>query len=711
LKTPIAPLSILLLTLFTFMPRGAHAAGFGNATAGDMVLAPVVVTAEKRAEEAQKVPASVTVFGRSEIEDKNITNAADLAEEAPNLEFHDFGSRRHGLLFLRGIKSLPGGQAGTGFTVDGVTYDKAYMFGFPLFDVDRIEVLRGAQGTLYGRNTTGGVINVHTAQPEDEFSSTVGTTVGSYGSLELRANASGPLVEDRLWLGVYGLAHQEDGFMENDVAADGEEGRHQDGKAARINVRCLATEDLEMTLSLDAQHHDDGAYTSRRTERNSYVLSGVYDVDDEYHYSHDFEGSQEVDFWGASLNTQWRTSLGTLHSISGYRNYDSDEWIDADFAPLDYMRKNYRQQDEDLSQEFRLTSPEDDGPLKWLVGAYAYHLDDEANVSNHFGSDAGTASGMEVRFDTTRKNSGGALFGEGTYTLFPRLDLTLGLRAEYEHAEGESTRTNISAAGVSSVPAAFDREDDFTALLPKASLAAHLTDDVMAYATVARAHKSGGFNDASAPSGEESYGEEDSWLYELGVKSYALDRRLMVNAAAFYTVIDNEQLPLYQASVKQGYLANAGKSHRTGVELESQFKLTEAWTLSGSGSWIDARFDEYEDASLGLDYAGERVFCVPEYSYQLALDYRDRIAPDWVLFGRAELSGVGSQYFDNANTVRQGAYELVNLRLGFQWNALECSLWVKNLLNRQYVAFENTEAGIAEDGKPRTVGLSVNYTF
>ncbi len=705
LHTSVA--SALLAALSILAPCGAHALAAG----GELILAPVVVTAEKRAEDAQKVPASMTVLERGDLEDMNISGAADLAARVPNLEFNEFGSRRHGLLFLRGIKSLPGGQAGTGLTVDGVAYDKTYMFGFPLFDVERIEVLRGAQGTLYGRNTTGGVINVHTVQPGDTFTSTVGAGLGSHGARELRANAGGPLLEDRLWLGLYGLARQQDGFMRNDVDTGGDEGRHQDGRAGRVHMRWQPSRDWEATLSLDAQHHDDGAYPSRRTGRNGLVRAGKFAADDDRHYSHDFEGSQDVDFWGAGLRSTWRTDQGTLHSVTGYRSYDSDEWIDADFSPLDLMRKNQLQKNEDISQEFRWTSPEDGGRLSWLLGTYLFHFEDESATVNHFGSAAGAASAGEVRFDTRRTNSGAALFGEGRCALLPGLDLILGLRGECERVRGESARTDTAPGGAQSVPVAFDQDRDYAALLPKVSLAWQAGDGVMAYATVARAHKGGGFNDASAPAGAEAYGEEDSLLYELGVKTHLLDRRLMVNAAAFYTTIDNEQLPLFQPALKQGYLANAGKSHRAGLELEARFRLADSWTLSGGGSWIDARFDEYADAGLGVDYAGKRVFCVPEYSYQLAVDYRNRIAPGWTLFGRADFCAVGPRYFDNANAVRQGAHELVNLRLGLRWRELECALWVKNLLDRHYVAFENTEAGIAEDGGPRTFGVSINYVF
>lgn len=683
-----------------------------NDDKNSVMLEPVVVNAEKRTEDAQKVPSSMTVVDADGIKSMDIKGVRDLAEYVPNMEYRDFGSRRHGLLFMRGIKSLPNGQAGTGFTVDGLSYSKAYMFmGLPLFDVDRIEVLRGAQGTLYGRNTTAGVVNIYTAEPEDVFSSELTASVGNYGAREFRANVSGPLLEDKLYMGLYGMAAVEDSYMDNEIDASGEDGRHKDGKAGRLKLRYQANEEWKTTLTVEGQRHDDGSFPLKRTERNGYVRAGALGTDDRHSYSHDFEGTADTSVWSVSLNSELETGMGTLHSITGFQNYDCNEWIDVDASPFDALRKNMRVWDKDLSQEFRLTSPDGEGPFKWIAGTYLFHFDGGNRAINHYGTNHPFLSGFEDDFDTTLRNTGAALFGEGTYTFFSRFDLTLGLRGEYERTQGKSVWTRTNASGVSTQNAAFDESDYYTSFLPKFALAWRVTDDVMTYGSVAKAHKVGGYNSAAAPAGTESYGEEECWLYEVGVKSYLMDKRLMVNLAGFYTAIEDEQLPLFVVGTTQGYLANAGKSHRLGVELEARYKVAEAWTLSGSASWVDARFDDYEDTANGIDYSGNRVFCVPEYSYSLGADYRDTVAKNWDFFGFVGLNGVGPQYFDDANKVKQDGYSLVNTRLGFQWKELEVSLWARNIFDTYYVAFENTTAGFAEDGRPRTFGASLSYTF
>ncbi|WP_147820710.1 TonB-dependent receptor [Salidesulfovibrio onnuriiensis] len=676
----------------------------------DLRLEPVVVNAEKRSEEVQDVPASITVLEEGDLRDMGIKNTDDLARHVPGLEFNDFGSRRHGLMFLRGIKNLPTTEPSTGYYVDGVNYSKPYMFNFPLFDVERVEVLKGPQGALYGRNTVGGVINVLTRQPGNEVVFSAGTTLGNFGQKEVRGNWSGPLVEDRLFLGIYGMAAARDGFMENDVDTGGKDGRYQDGKAARMKLRYLANPDWELGLILDAQQHDDGAYSGRRTSRNSLVKAGAVGTDSRYHYSHDFDGSQENECWGATLNSVYETGLGSFHSITGYRDYDSDEDIDADFSPLDVMRKQYVQRDQDFSQEFRLNSSEGDGPLEWLVGTSFFNLHSRTEVTNRMGADH-AAPGMKVAFDTDRHNMGASAFGQGTYTFWERFDLTLGLRYEYEHADVDAEQLNTPAGGPASVAASHDGAMHFGALLPKVSLAWHLDDDHMLYGTISRAHRSGGFNDASAPSGKEAYAEEYSWLYEVGLKSMFMDGRLMFNLSGFYTSIDDEQLPLFKTGTMQSYIDNAGKSYRTGIEIESRYRLTEELGLDANFSWIEARFEEYEDPAVGADYAGNRVFLVPNYTYGLGLDYRHALNGDWNLVGRADITGVGSRYFDDGNTVEENPYDLVDLRFGVEGEHLACTLWVKNVFDKEYTVFENTTAGIAEDGAPRTFGMSLDYSF
>ena len=193
------------------------------------------------------------------------------------------------------------------------------MFDFPLFEIERIEILKGPQGTLYGRNTMGGVINVITKKPGNETVSSLSTTVGDDNLREVKGFVRTPVIKDKMFIGGAGFVKTRDGYLKNDVPTGEEEGRYLEGMGGRMKFRYIPSDDLEVTLGLDGQKHDDGAFPFRMTSRNAFVKKGMFDRDKKYHYSHDFDGSAENDFWGVSLNADYKTPAGTFSSITGYR--------------------------------------------------------------------------------------------------------------------------------------------------------------------------------------------------------------------------------------------------------------------------------------------------------------------------------------------------------------------------------------------------------
>jgi iron complex outermembrane receptor protein len=678
-------------------------------------MAPVTVTAQKRTENVQDVPDGITVLNEVEIQDAGITDMVSLSTHVPNLEFYDFGSRWHNQTYIRGIKSLPNSEPSTGYYVDGVNYSKSYMFAFPLFDVERIEVLRGPQGTLYGRNTMAGVINVHTKMPDNELSAGLSGSIGSYKSRQLKGYARSPIITDKLFFGLAGLVSASDGYMENDVSGVGEDGRYQDGAAGRMKLRLLPTPKWDISISLDGQQHDDGAFPFRRTERNAYVKNGILGADEAYHYAHDFPGTSENDYWGMALNANVDTAWGRLTAISGYRDFDSEDFIDSDFSSLDAARMQYRIKERSFSQELRLTSTEKQGGAAWLAGLYYFHIDENKARTNYYRSAMAGSPGNPFRpgtgarlTDTDGLNEGAALFGQVTYPIRKTLDLTLGLRYEVENAEMDAAIHDTPDGGGTTTSVQPTMDNDFSAWLPKLSLAWHYPSGQMLYATFSRAHRSGGFNTPDV--GGKPYDEEYSWVYEIGSKSSLLDNRLTLNIAGFYTDIEDEQITRFN-EYNQSYLENAGASHRIGVEAEARFAILQGLELTASLGWLEAQYDRYSDPTTGDDYEGNTVFGVPDYNFSAGLQYRRPLWGAWNGFGRVEVSGVGRRYFDDANTVRDSPYELINLKLGLEGRHWDGYLWADNLFDRQYRIFENVDRGITEDGKPFAVGMSLAYRF
>ena len=680
-------------------------------------LETITVSAQKRTQKVQDIADSITVLDEILIEDASIDGMEGLSSHVPNLEFYNFGSRRHSITFMRGVMSNHAGEPATGYYVDGVNYSKSFMFDFPLFDVEQIEILRGPQGTLYGRNTMGGLINVMTRKPDNNFSTFTSIGFGSRNLKQLKWNLRAPIIDDLLSFSFSGVVKTQDGYMDNTTPASGDDGRHTDEKAGRFKLRYRPTDKLDMILSVDRSEHEDGVFPFRRTERNAFVKSGSLALDKSGHYSHDFEGISEDSFWGASLKTEYIADFATLTAVTGYRDYATDERMDSDFSPLDMTRMHYLRNEQTISQEIRLVSPENSSSLQWVAGLYFFHLDGKLDSTNiyrsgmigHSQNPFSTSTGEKL-VDTESENQGAAVFGQTTWSINQRFDLTLGMRYEYEESEMEMKTVLVPTTGAWTTLEDTSGENDFSAFLPKLSGSFHLTEEHMLYATVAAGHRSGGFS-ASAPVGKKAYDEESSVQYEIGSKSLFLHNSLMLNMALFYNDIDDEQISLFDQRTNRPYVANAGESHRLGVEAEARYTPFEGFEINGGVTWLEAEFDQYNDPVSGADYKGNTPFGAPEFTYNIAAQYRYPINAKWILLSRVELNGIGDRYLDNANQVEADPYELVNIKIGFEGDNIECYFCARNLLDEDYVLFENTKSGIAEDGEPLTAGVTLNYRF
>ncbi|WP_319524342.1 TonB-dependent receptor [uncultured Desulfosarcina sp.] len=681
-------------------------------------LDPMVVTAQKRSQNVQDLPGSITLLDAETIEDARIEGMTDISGLTPGLEFRNAGSRRHSFTFMRGIKSIHNQESAMGYYVDGVGYSKSYMFDFPLFGVERIEVLKGPQGTLYGGNTMAGVINVITAEPDNLTCSKLALGLGNYDRAEVKGSVRTPLIADKLFFGLSGLFEQQDeGFMENDVEADGDEGRHSKGGSGRFKLKFLPTDDLDVTLSIDGQSYDEGAFPLRRTARNAFVKNGIFQADPEYHYSHDFEGTADTDFWGANLNINYAFPFATLVSITGHRDYRVDEMVDSDFSPLDMTRLHYVQEDKSFTQELRLVSPESDDMLQWLAGLYYFSNDAEnrttnyfrsamvGNPNNPFGTDTGNR--LIISDGTTE---GMAVFGQGTYRFLEQFDFTLGLRYEYQDAEMNWTQENSPDHDTATTLAYPTADNDFDALLPKASLAWHMTANHMVYATFSGGFRGGGFNKVS-PEENRAFDEETNWMYEIGTKLSFLEKRIFVNLSGFYMDIEDEQIARFDTDLNSAYNVNAGESHRLGIEMETRYTPVSGLDFIAGFTVLEAEYDSYSDAALGTDYSGNQVFNVPNFSGNIGVQYRRPLYGQWDFMGRVDVIGIGKRYMDDANEVEEGSYALVNAKAGIEGEHLDIYLWSDNLFDRHYIVFENTSKGITEDGAPLTVGATVSYRF
>ena len=671
----------------------------------------MVVTAQKRQENVQEVPMSISVFSDIQIEDAGIRDTIDLTRFTPNMLMKQ--NITANLIIIRGIfvpDTCVFGPAG--FYVDNISYSIPYMRNLDLFDIERVEVLKGPQGTLYGRNSESGVINIITKQPDNNLQ---GKIFGEYGSYDTEhgsspsyragGNISGPLIRDKLYLRLAGQWENSDGFMKNIYNDDDEAGKigHLNGRGT---LRWTPTDKWDISLIADAMDTDDGVGYHRfmdgpnKTDRHKINWDGANYWDQESA--------------GQSLRLKYEGDTFNVLSVSGRNDFESKFACDFDMSPyLLFGDAFYEYEDDIWSQELRISSPKDSKPFEWLVGLYGFTEDTDIKLD---------FSALGMKRDTEIDTRGWAVFGQGTYTFFERLHLTAGLRYDYVDLEGEQQYQFINMMTGSPQTLNFDKDLDYDEVLPKFSAAFDFTDDVMSYVTVSKGYLTGNYNYAFVTDQNNfTYDPEYTWNYEIGLKTTWLDNKLICNMAAFYTDIEDKQVSeWFPGGGPMGRtVSNAAEAHSMGVELELRARPIRGLDFFGSFGYTQAEIDDWiatepdlsttPPGTIQYDYEGKNLPYAPKYTYNAGVQYRHVTG----FFGRADILGVGDFYSDAKNKVEIDSYELVNLRLGFEGKNFDIVFWCKNVFDKEYSANEWDYAGatVIQEGTPRMLGVTVAYRF
>ena len=656
----------------------------------------LTVTAQKTEENAQRVPISMDVFSDMAMEDAKIENTFDLTRFAPNV----FMKNRYveHIVVIRGMSSFKGcNYSPAGFYVDDVSYPLHYMQNIEFFDLERAEVLKGPQGTLYGRNTESGVVNIITRQPGNQLRGKVLAEYGNYNSFRGVANISGPVVRDKLYLGGAFQYRSSDGYVENlynnnDRAADL---RHSAGRAT---LKWTPAEPWDISLIADFMDLDDhgGGYRFIDGPQATDPFKVRKDTDE---YLKQDGNSQilRVKYDGAAVDV---ISISSALDQHFDKVNDADLWDDPSNEKLEYAKIKLRQ----YSQEFRVTSQA--GPLEWLAGLYGFI----EKTDYDYRYDIATKNMTYMNPVTEVDSSGCAAFGQGTYTLFDKLRLTAGIRFDHQGQEG---KLNDSVRKITC-----DKDVSNNEVLPKFSVAYDMTEDAMIYTSASKGYLIGGFNWAMMPTQESFYYDpEYTWNYELGMKTTWLDERLLANLSVFYVSMTDKQVTQMDATRLATTITNAARAHSTGVELQLQAEPVQGLSLSGGFGYTDAQFDdfnayEWNSTKTGLvrkDYKDNCLPYAPKYTYHVSAQYRGAGG----IFARADLLGTGPFYGDAANKAKQEAYETVNVRVGYEMRHFDVYLWVENVFDQDYLTwlspYNNNTVGL--DGPPRTFGTTVTWRF
>jgi len=650
-------------------------------------LPEVVVTAEKMNQNVQEVPASISVFEAQILEDLRVNKTEQLFNMVPNLHMSQMGPQAifGNPVSFRGIASFMTGKPVVSILVDDVYYPG---MNFDLYDIERVEVLRGPQGTLYGHNTEAGVIKIITKQAGEEWTGRLALGAANYNTYEANFSTGGALIPQTLYLQAAGHFETSDGYFTNtyDDSDDVDKHHYFDG---RFSLRWLPDAKTELTWNSDLQYYDSNYAEFAML---SQVESNPHDV------SLDYPGYADKRAGGTSVKVERQVGSLSLVSITSYRKDDSDTSQDLDFTSWDMMRLDLSRDYQSINEELRLVSDQPGSKLKWVGGMYVFLEDDDHDYNTIMRPMSGYSGYLRQKGDT--HTLGMALFAQGTYRFWEVLELTAGLRYDRQKKDFDYSWRG-GAFGVPDETGSTD--NTFDAWLPKVALSWRASPELMPYVSVSRGYQSGGFN-LKADAGS-SYDAEYAWNYEAGLKTQWLDKRLTVNLAAFY--IDWTDIQVEQPDYPDFTIVNAASATSYGLEMDFRALTGLGLDIFGSAGYVHATFDEFTSGTD--DYTDNRVPNVPEYTYNLGATYR--FAGNF--FVSAEYWGVGKFYWDSANSESQSFYQVVNAKAGYEREHLQVYLWGKNLFDENYAtrAFKMSDEWYGRAGAPLCFGVTAAFTF
>ncbi|AHA19625.1 TonB-dependent receptor [Pseudomonas aeruginosa] len=741
----------------------------GSAPAkADTALGKVTVTARRREEDSQKVPTPITVLGGETLEAQRISRVQDLQQVLPSVNVAYIHARQSSVA-VRGIGNNPasdGLEGSAGIYLDNVYLGRPGMAVFDLLDIEQLELLRGPQGTLFGKNTTAGVLNISTRAPTFTAERTVEVSGGQDGYFQGRGTVSGPLGETLAGrLSAYRT--RDDGYIKNIHDDNYLNGGERQG--ARGQLLFEPNEDFSLRWIADYNEEDSSngsmvVYGGAERFWQRAALVGASPLRDPQRRKVNINGRQHVSVHqgGSSLEANWNLAGGyRLTSISAYRYWHFTPANDEQLNVSAINDTGVEVHDRQFSQEIRLASPTG-GAFDYVVGAYAFRQNLGNKTFTSYGPLADLyllGANLGALNDTYSKANGKietdsfALFAQGTWHLTERLDFTAGLRGTYEEKNAKVERfAPLGGAAVGGVGAAvrngqlgaYDSGDlsqyNFapSALL---SLSYQFSDDLLGYASLSHGEKSGGVNLAvgSAPSaGADSLlvGPERANDAELGLKSTLFDRRLLLNANLFWTGIHGYQATtLYQAPGSTQLvqvLANAGSVRSRGLEFEATALPLRGLTLNFNGSYNDVTYLSFKDAPCpaevstrpgapsSCDLTGQRVVGASKWIANLNGEYQWRLDDRFQPYVSASYAyrSAAEGTLDNSDLSKIDGYALVNLAAGLRSDLgdgqLDTSVWLKNAFDKDYYlsAFASINGSYtASVGQPRTLGVSLRYDF
>lgn len=686
----------------------------------------ITVSARRREETIQDVPVAVTAFTPEAIERLNVRDLSDIDAQVPNLTIYAArGSNSTVTAYIRGIGQsdpLWGVDPGVGIYLDDVYIARPQGALLDVFDVGRVEVLRGPQGTLYGKNTIGGAIKYLSRELPTELEGHAKLSVGNHGQVDLHGALGGGNDNGSFRFRAAVASLNRDGFGEN--LGSGEDVSDKNIDAARLSFGFYPSDSFDLRFAFDHVGDHSGVRGAKLLAPNRFA-PGFDPLDSRYDVRNGMPNINDTDLGGASMTATWRPNENwILKSITAVRDSQTETNIDFDTVPNVIADVKAFYEDEQFSQELQ-ASFDAGGSVRGVAGVYWFDGEAGGRVLNNF---------FNLLFGDTRgqvDTDSVAVYIDGTWDINPSFSLSAGLRWTDEEKSADVLNRGYSDATYTtpiSVAADFEDSVTFTNLSPKLSLDWRVNDDILAYASFSRGFKSGGFNiranAVAVPRSARPFDDEQVDSVEIGSKMAFLDQRAFLNLAYFHNSYEDIQLSVFTSFTGPdgtpqffGDFTNAGKGTAQGVEVEYQFRPSANWFFSGNLAWLDTEYDEF--ISAGVNIAQDQKFTnAPEFSGAVNAEYLHDLADGGELSFRVGYSYQSETVptTDLSPAITQPGYGLFGA--GVIWKtagAWTFALQGSNLTDKEYrtTGYNIPALGVLTGfyGPPRVVTLSARYDF
>ncbi|MBW2368130.1 MAG: TonB-dependent receptor [Deltaproteobacteria bacterium] len=691
----------LLLTVFS-----GYAA---EESSEDYVLEDTVVTATKTGEtRLQETPVAITAFSDEFMKDANISRIEDLTMFVPNAEFTNMFGYAQG--FIRGVGNgspfAIGGETNISYYLDGVYLERGLGSNTDFIDVERIEVLRGPQGTLYGRNATSGAVNIITRGPSDKFELDVGAEIGNFNKRRFDIGISGPVVRDKIKGRLSVSSSRRDGYVKNLIGPDPYD---EDYTGLRAALQFTPTDAIDIRLGADYYMSDTNSIVMKLTESAVFFPSvGALVPPDFWDVAIDAPVFDKTEAFGfsAKATIQFPHNM-VLRSITAFRGFEKDFVWDRDGSngALNYFSTTDEIVDQ-WSQELQLDARW--GRWKWVLGFYYYHMDLDAFNWQMY------SSVMGIQIDIFSETTTWAPFANIEYEFTDKLKVSAGVRYTYD--EKEATYFTAWNTGIPLFGTQYFKED-WNAVTPKFTIDYRASEDMLLYATVSRGFRGGNFS----PFTFSIIDPEFNLSYELGTKTDWYNNRLRVNIAAFY--YDYTDLQVLGMVNNSAIFTNAAEASIKGVELEFLTRPIRRLTLNGTLSYLDTEYNKYiaPDPLTGgaKDVSGNQFQYAPKWKATFGAQYVAPVGEYGFLTVRGDLSWRDETFFDvhERDEMGEDGYGIINGFVRFETAEGHWSFeaYGKNLTEEEYYTgmseiFAPTDL-IGQLGAPRMYGLQINYKY